>query len=107
MRSIEDDSDPGTSDAADEFLSNARDYGDISEEILAGGFSAVREAQRSLQEMLMGPWERDLFVYDRRVTRTLTGGKGAPTPFAATHLIALASDEVGEHGGFAEDSPQP
>lgn len=94
MRSIEDDSDPRASDAADEFLSNARDYGDVSAEILAGGFSAVREAQRSLQEMLMRLWEHDLFVYGRRVTRTLTGGKGAPTPFAVTHLIVLASDEL-------------
>lgn len=107
MRSIEDDSDPGASAAADEFLSNARDYGDISDEVLATGFAAVREAQRSLQEMLMGLWERDLFVYGRRVTRTLKGGKGAPTPFAVTHLIVLASDEMRERGGFAEDVPQP
>ncbi len=102
MRSIEDDSDREASDAADEFLSNARDYGDISEEILAGGFNAVREAQRYLQEVLAGRWERDLFVYGRRVTRTLTGGRGAPTPFAVTHLVVLAAGEVVEHGGFSE-----
>jgi len=107
MRSLEDDSDPEASDAADEFLSSARDYGDISEEVLAGGFSAVRKAQRSLQEMLTGLWERDLFVYGRRVTRTLTGGKGAPTPFAVTHLIVLAPDELRDQGRFSEDSAQP
>jgi len=107
IRSIEDDSDQGASDAADEFLSNARDCGDISEEILATGLGAVREAQRSLQEMLFGLWERNLFVYGRRVTRTLKGGRGVPTPFDVTHLTVLASDELRERGGFAADVPQP
>lgn len=107
MRSVEDDSDPDASDAADEFLTNARDYGDISEEILAQGFNAVREAQRSLEEMLMGLWQRNLFVYGRRVTRTLTGGRGAPSPFGVTHLIVLSSDEVREDGGFAEEASGP
>jgi len=94
MRSVEGDLDPGASDAVDEFLSNAVDYGDISEEILAGGFNAVREAQRTLQEMLMGIWERNLFVYGRRVTRTLTGGRGAPTPFGVTQRRATARARV-------------
>lgn len=106
MRSFEDDSDPGASDAADDFLSNARDYGEISEDIAGAGFGAVREAQRTLQEMLTRLWEHELFVYGRRVTRTLMGGKGAPTPFAVTHLVVLSSDEVREHGGFAEDAQQ-
>lgn len=75
MRSIEDDSDPDASDAADEFLSNARDYGDISDEIVGTGFGAVRKAQRTLHEMLTRLWEHDLLVYGRRVTRTLKGGR--------------------------------
>lgn len=103
MRSIEDDSDPTAADAADEFLSNARDYGEVSEAIQDDGFTAVREAQRSLQEMLTGLWERGLFVYGRRVTRTLTGGSSAPAPFAVTHLVVLAADELRDRGGFADE----
>lgn len=107
MRSIEDDSDRAASDAADEFLSNARDYGDAWEAIRDDGFGAVREAQRSLQEMLTGLWERGLCVYGRRVTRTLTGGKTPPAPFAVTHLVVLAADELRDRGGFAEEARQP
>lgn len=102
MRSIEDDSDRAASDAADEFLSNARDYGEISEEIQADGFGAVREAQRALEDMLTDLWARALFVYGRRVTRTLTGGKSAPAPFVVTHLIVLSADELHERDEFGE-----
>lgn len=107
MRSIRGDDDTDASDAADEFLTRARDTGMIADAIQDDGFVAVRQAQRTLQEMLTGLWERDMFVYGRRVTRTLTGGKGAPQPFIVTHLVVLAADELRERGGFAEEVPEP
>lgn len=96
------DDDRAASDAADEFLTNARDTAEIYGAIQDSGFGAVREAKRSLHEMLLGLWERDLFVYGRRVSRTLKGGVGDPVPFDLATLVVLTADELREHGGFAE-----
>ncbi|TXK17394.1 HNH endonuclease [Homoserinibacter sp. GY 40078] len=95
MRSVEGDGDPDASDAADEFLSYARDVGVCAEETLADGFAAVREVQRTLQSMLDGLLERGLAVYGRRVTRTLVGGViEDPQPFDVTHLVVLDGEEL-------------
>jgi hypothetical protein len=97
------DSDPAASDAADEFLTTARDTGGIYEAIQDDGFRAVRDAKRVLQEMILGLWERDLFVYGRRVSRTLKGGVGNPMPFDLATLAVLTAEQLRERGGFVEE----
>lgn len=96
------DEDRAASDAADDFLSNVRDYGEISESIQDTGFAAVRKAKRDLQDMLVDLWNRDLFVYGRRVSRTLKGGLGNPIPFDMATLVVLTADELRE---YSETSP--
>lgn len=95
------DEDPEASDAADEFLIIARDTAEISEVIRDDGFGAVREAQRLLQDMIVGLWERGLFVYGCRLTRTLKGGTGTPMPFDLAVLAVLTAAELGERGGIS------
>ena len=104
MRSVRGDDDPDRSDVADEFLTTAREYGEISEAVHDNGFAAVREAQRDLQKMLVGLWERDMFAYGRRVSRTLKGGISEPMPFDLATLVILDTDELRERGGLVEPS---
>lgn len=98
------DDDRDASDAADDFLTNARDTAEVWEAIRDTGFGAVREAQRSLQDMIAGLWERGLFVYGCRLSRTLKGGVGSPVPFDLAVLAVLSAAELRERGGILEPS---
>lgn len=94
MRALAGDTRPDISDAADSFLTAARDWAEISDTVRDQGFGAVREAQRSLQLMLVELWAHDLSIYGRRAERTLTGGVGVPTTFPYAELAILTPDEV-------------
>lgn len=94
FRSLSGDDRPEASDAADSFLTAARDWAEISDTVRDHGFTAVRDAQRSLQQMMEELWRHDLFVFGRRTERVLRGGVGAPTPMPYAELAVLTADEV-------------
>ncbi len=98
------DDDPEASDAADEFLTNVRDTAEVWEAIRDSSFGAVRDAQRSLQDMIVDLWQRGLFVYGCRLSRTLKGGVGAPVPFDLAVLAVLTASELRERGGMSVPS---
>lgn len=94
MRTVEGDVDAETARAADDFLTTVRDWGDISGDVEIQGFAAIREAQESIQAMLLDLWERGLFVYGRRVMRTIKGGSMAPAPWPTIHLWVMSAAEI-------------
>lgn len=94
MRTVEGDVDAETARAADDFLTTVRDWGDISGDVEIQGFAAIREAQESIQAMLLDLWERGLFVYGRRVMRTIKGGSMAPAPWPTIHLWVRSAAEI-------------
>jgi hypothetical protein len=94
FRPLASDDRPEVADAADSFLTLARDWAEVSEAVRDQGFGAVRDAQRSLDEALEKLWGQGLFVYGRRADRTITGGVGAPTRFPYAELAILTADEV-------------
>jgi hypothetical protein len=95
--------------ACDAFLDGARDWGDIAEDVEVQGFAAIRDAQDSLQELLLDVWEHDMFVYGRRFTRTIKGGVSAPAPWPVGELVVLTGDDVRraaeEHGLEVDCNP--
>lgn len=98
------DDDREASDAADQFLTNARDTAEVWEAIRDCGFGAIRDAQRSLQDMIVDLWQRGLFVYGCRLRRTLRGGVGHPVPFDLAVLAVLTAAELRERGGIFQPS---
>ena len=94
MRSLPDDRNPAASDAADMFLTTAKEWGEIADVVQDQGFTSVRDAQRSLSELLADLHSQGLFVFGRRITRTLTGGTGDPSPFHVAFLIVVREDEM-------------
>lgn len=98
------DDDRDASDAADEFLTTVRDTAEIWEVIRDGGFGAVRDAQRYFQDMIVDLWQRDLFVYGCRLSRTLQGGVGHPVPFDLAVLTVFTAAALRERGGISEPS---
>ncbi|OUD86841.1 hypothetical protein BC477_02520 [Clavibacter michiganensis subsp. michiganensis] len=99
MRPLQGHGDPSASDAADEFLQTAREYGELAGVIEDAGFKDVRAAQRQLQDGITGLWELHLFVFGRRLTRTLTGGEAPPMPVAVASIVIMHADEVKAHLG--------
>lgn len=102
MRTVEGDVDPDAARAADDFLTTLRDWGDISADVQEQGFAAVREAQESIHGMLIDLWARELFVYGRRVMRTIKGGSMPPMPWPTVHLVILSAAELKERDGVVD-----
>lgn len=103
LRTVEGAVEPAAAQAADALLDAARDWADVAEEVEDHGFAAVREAQNGLQELLDEVTRHALFVFGRRVTRTLTGGLGPPAPWPTVHLVVMTADELRESGGASEN----
>ncbi len=94
IRSLPDDDKPDESDAADAFLTAAKEWGEIADVVEDQGLTSVSNAQRSLSELLAELHTQGLFVFGKRVTRTLTGGIGEPSPFHVAFLIVVREDEI-------------
>lgn len=104
MRPAAGDDDRAASDAADEFLSLAKDYGEIADTVQDSGFGAVRDAQRALDEAISGLWEHRLFVYGRRLSRTIVGGSGPDIPIHVASIAVLHADELRK---IQDETPGP
>ncbi|MHC2185271.1 hypothetical protein ACVLV4_000909 [Rathayibacter agropyri] len=89
-----DEEDESAVDAADSFLTDARDYGEMHGAIEDSGFGAVRVAKRALQDHLINLWSHDLFVFGRTVDRTVTGGIGHPFSLRMATLAVLTAQEM-------------
>lgn len=85
---------PEAEAAADALLDALNDWADVSEDVAARGFSAVREAQGLLQELLDEVAVHDLHVLGRKIMRTLTGGNAAPSPWPIVQIIILREDQI-------------
>lgn len=97
FQTVEGDVDREAARLADDFLTTARDWGDVAQDVRDRGFSAVREAQESLQELLIELVGKGLFVYGRRVTRTIKGGVKPPSPWPTAWLVIMTADQVADH----------
>lgn len=104
MRSLPDDKNPDASDAADAFLTAAKEWGEIADVVQDQGFTSVRDAQRSLSELLSELHSQGLLVFGKRVTRTLTGGTGEPSPVHVAFLIAVRADEIENATASTDDA---
>lgn len=80
--------------ASDMLLDTSSDWADISEEVAARGFSAIREAQSSLQEMLDDVMSHGLLVFGRRIMRRLVGGGASPSPWPIVQVVILANEQA-------------
>lgn len=81
-------------DAADTLLDALNDWADVSEDIAAMGFAAVRDAHDVLQELIDEVAIHDLHVFGRRIMRTLTGGNGVPSPWPIVEILILREDQI-------------
>jgi hypothetical protein len=75
--SLQDDSDPEASDLADEFLDDAKDWGEISGEI--SDQVGIRKVERQFTGWLDRLAQRGLVVYGGRRRLILEGATGPPT----------------------------
>ena len=96
FQTVDADVDREVAKLADDFLTTARDWGDIAEEVQNQGFDAVRDAQESIQELLIELVQKGLFVYSRRVVRTIKGGVRPPSPWPTSWLVILTAEQVAE-----------
>ncbi len=85
---------PEAEAAADALLDALNDWADVSEDVAAGGFAAVREAQASLQELIDEVTAHHLHLLGRRILRTLTGGNAAPSPWPIVQVLILREDQI-------------
>jgi hypothetical protein len=76
--SLLDDSDPETSDLADEFLDDATEWGEASQ-VIADSVRSIRQAEREFAEWLDRLAQRGLVVYGGRRRLMLRGGLGPPS----------------------------
>ena len=81
---------------ADRFLQTAQDWGEIAAEVESRGLPAVRETQRDLTDLLKELWAAGIYVWGRRVRRTLTGGVGEPMTWWSTHLLTRMPEDLQE-----------
>ncbi|MFZ0121074.1 MAG: hypothetical protein WAN20_09270 [Pseudonocardiaceae bacterium] len=80
-------------DCSSQFLQNAKDWGDLSSDIVAHGMRAVREAKNSLADDLQMLRERGLLVFGGRRRRIITGGVGPPQPWNDVYLVVTRADD--------------
>ncbi|NIJ04248.1 HNH endonuclease [Frigoribacterium faeni] len=104
MRSAEGDDDRAASDAADKFLSLAKDYGEIADTVQEAGFGVIRDAQRVLDEAISDLWDHKLFVYGRRLSRRIVGGRGPDMPIQVASIAVLHEDELRK---IQDETPSP
>jgi hypothetical protein len=97
FQTVDADVDRNVARLADDFLTTARDWGDIAQDVQDQGFAAVRDAQDSIQESLIELVEKGLFVYGRRVMRSIKGGVKPPSPWPTSWLVIMTAEQVGQH----------
>lgn len=96
MATVQGDVSAAAASASDLLLDASSEWADISDEVAANGFSAIREAQASLQELLDDVISHDLFVIGRRMMRMLVGGGAEPAPWPIVQLVVLTSKQAEE-----------
>lgn len=106
LRSVEGEVEQSVTDAADSLLDSAVEWADIADLVQENGFSAVRDAQRQLHQLLVDAQAQGLFVYGRRVVRTIKGGHTPPAPFPVAHMVVMTEEELREHGGILDLRPE-
>lgn len=102
----ENDSSEIQQDAADEFLTLAQDYGNVSFDVALNGLSAVRRAKREFGEQLETLHQLGLVVFGRRLRRILTGGFSPDEYWMQGELVVMRLDSemlIDQ----AEDSERP
>jgi hypothetical protein len=97
FQTVDGDVDREAAGLADDFLTTMRDWGDIADDVRDRGFAAVREAQESIQELLLELVQHGLFVYGRRVVRTIKGGVMPPSPWPTAFLVIMTVDQGAQH----------
>jgi hypothetical protein len=97
FQTVDADVDGEVARLADNFLTTARDWGDTAEDVQEHGFAAVRDAQDSIQSLLLELVESGLFVYGRRVVRTIKGGIKPPSPWPTSWLVIMTAEQVAEN----------
>lgn len=91
---VEDAVSPEAASASDKLLDTSSEWADISAEVTAQGFTAVREAQAAFQEMLDEVSSHGLLVFGRRLTRSLVRGDAPPSPWPIVQVTVLTKNQV-------------
>jgi hypothetical protein len=81
-------------DQADTFLDLARDCGEISDELIDQGMTAVRQAKRSLQDGLEDLHRVGLVVFGARRQLVIKGGQLPPDPWCEAVLAIYRRADV-------------
>jgi len=81
-------------DVADSFLDLAKDWGEISRDVMDRGRRSVREAQRSLGEQLSELWEHGLVAYGATERRIVKGGVLPPAYWWQAHLTVMRLEDA-------------
>jgi pimeloyl-ACP methyl ester carboxylesterase len=93
LRTLEDGSD-NEIDRADSFLDLARDWGEVSDDVIERGMSAVREAKRSLDEALAELQQLGLVVLGGRRRLILRGGHLPPADWWEAVLAIYRRSDI-------------
>ncbi|WAX55103.1 HNH endonuclease [Jatrophihabitans cynanchi] len=93
LRSPEDGSDEEI-DQADTFLDLARDWGEISDDVIDQGMTAVRQAKRSLQDGLDGLHRIGLVVFGARRQLVIKGGQLPPGSWCEAVLVVYRRADI-------------
>jgi hypothetical protein len=83
-------------DAADSFLTNLKDYAEMSDVITDQGFESIREAQRDLRRRLDDVASHGLVAFGAQRNMLITGGVAPPSPCTMAVVIIRPEAEVGD-----------
>ena len=83
-------------DAADSFLSNLKDYAEISDVITDRGFESIREAQRDLRRGLDELSSHGLVAFGAQRDMLITGGGRTPSQCTMAVVVIRPEAEVGD-----------
>lgn len=96
----DDDAPTKACDAADEFLTNLGDYGEIHDAITDRGFESIRVAQRELRRGLDEHSDLGLAVFGAQRDVLITGGGTPPTPCTMAVVVIRPQAEVMDGDGL-------
>ncbi len=92
----EDEASAEACDRADIFLTSARDWGEVSAEVEDQGRTGIREAERSMRELLDELSSHNLVAFGAPVDMVLRGGGGPDSAWKTAVLVVRPKEAVGD-----------
>ncbi|WP_174188565.1 hypothetical protein [Nocardia barduliensis] len=92
----EDEASAEACDSADVFLTSARDWGEVSLEVEDQGRTGIREAERSMRELLDELSSHNLVAFGASVDMVLRGGGGPDSDWKTAVIVVRPKEAVGD-----------